>query len=282
VITTPTAGRGDEEGNLVAFRSDDGGRTWSPGVRVNDAPRSASEGFHDLAATEGGDLFVAWLDCRTYARGQEIWCSRSADGGRTWSKNVRAYASPEKTVCECCPIAVAAGEKGAVGVVFRNWLAGARDPYLLLSKDGGKRFASPVKLGSGTWRVAACPMMEGGGGFTGEAVVCLAGRDGRLELVRPGSWEKPLGAGIRPAVAGGPDRLFFAYREGESGPLFVGSATPGGEVEPRLLAPPGPGISRDFPAFGASRGIVALAFEEREGNASPRVGLAFLARRRGP
>ncbi|HKB14415.1 MAG TPA: sialidase family protein, partial [Planctomycetota bacterium] len=161
VVTSPTAGRGESEGNLVSFRSTDGGKTWSSPIQVTDQPRCAAEGFHDLAALADGELFVAWLDCRSNPRGQEIWMARSKDGGETWSRNVRVYASPEKSVCECCPIAVSAGADGGVGIVFRNSLAGARDPYLLLSKRDGKSFGSPVKLGKGTWRIAACPMMEG-------------------------------------------------------------------------------------------------------------------------
>jgi BNR repeat protein len=281
VVTCPTAGRGESEGNLFSFRSTDGGKTWSAPVAVNDVARSAGEGFHDLAALPDGELFVAWLDGRSNPRSQEIWASRSNDGGETWSRNVRAYASPEKSVCECCPITVTAGAEGGVGIVFRNSLAGARDPYLLLSRKEGRSFGSPVKLGKGTWRLAACPMLEGALAFAGDSVVCLAGREGRLDLVRPGAWEKPLGAGLRPAMGAGKERLFFAYREGESGPLLLGWASPGGDMEPLPLAPPPAGFSRDFPAFGCGAGRAALVFEEREGNALSRVGLALLEPRGG-
>ncbi|MGH7151613.1 MAG: sialidase family protein, partial [Planctomycetota bacterium] len=281
VVTCPTAGRGESEGNLVSFRSTDGGKAWSAPIPVNDQPRSAGEGFHDLAALPDGELFVAWLDGRMNPRGQEIWLARSKDGGETWSRNVRAFAPPERTVCECCPISVAAGADGRVGIVFRHSLAGARDPYLLLSKREGRSFGSPVKLGRGTWRIAVCPMMEGALAFSGDSVVCLAGREGRLELVRPGTWEKTLGAGSHPAMGTGKDRLFFAYREGDSGPLLLGSTSLNGDVESLSLAPPPAGFSRDFPAFCSGAGRAALVFEEGEGNAPPRVGLALLETRGG-
>src|SRR5262245_51608162 len=39
-----------KDGDLIAWRSEDGGRTWAGGVRVNDVAGSAREGLHDLAA----------------------------------------------------------------------------------------------------------------------------------------------------------------------------------------------------------------------------------------
>jgi hypothetical protein len=46
--------------------------------------------------------------------------------------------------------------------MWRNSLGGARDMYLAVSGDRGTTFASPKKLGEGTWKLNACPM-DGGG-----------------------------------------------------------------------------------------------------------------------
>src|SRR5882724_10898068 len=40
-------------GDLKAWRSTDGGKTWSGGVSINDEPTAAREGLHSMAA--GGD-----------------------------------------------------------------------------------------------------------------------------------------------------------------------------------------------------------------------------------
>lgn len=62
-------GRGDD-GDVLAWRSTDGGATWSPTVRVNDVPGSAREGLHSMAA-RGQTVFAAWLDLRS--KGTKIY-----------------------------------------------------------------------------------------------------------------------------------------------------------------------------------------------------------------
>ena len=53
------------DGDLIAWRSPDGGKTWSKGVVVNDVPGAPTEGLHGLAANAKGLVFAAWLDKRT-------------------------------------------------------------------------------------------------------------------------------------------------------------------------------------------------------------------------
>jgi hypothetical protein len=79
----------------------------------------------------------------------------------TWSKNLMIYESPAGTICECCHPSAAIDSEGQVLVMWRNWLAGSRDMYLVRSRDG-LTFSKPEKLGSGTWKLNACPM-DGGG-----------------------------------------------------------------------------------------------------------------------
>src|SRR6202040_2323112 len=73
------------DGNLTAWRSTDGGKTWSTGVTVNDQPASAREGLHAMTSARGL-LFAAWLDDR--AKGKRLYSATSKDNGATWSKNV--------------------------------------------------------------------------------------------------------------------------------------------------------------------------------------------------
>jgi hypothetical protein len=53
------------DGDLMAWRSTDGGKSWSKGIVVNDVPGAPTEGLHGLAADAKGNLFAAWLDKRT-------------------------------------------------------------------------------------------------------------------------------------------------------------------------------------------------------------------------
>jgi len=144
-------------GNIFSFTKDQTGK-WSLPVRVNDVDTVAKENLMALSA-DGNNAFAIWLDLRDgYNR---VYGAKSADGGKTWSKNIMVYASPDTTVCSCCKPSVAV--KGSdVYVMFRNWLDGNRDLYLIQSSDGGYTFGQAQKLGKGSWHLDGCPM-DGGG-----------------------------------------------------------------------------------------------------------------------
>lgn len=50
------------DGDLLAWRSIYGGKSWSAGVVVNNVPDVPSEGLHVPAGVGKGVLFCAWLD----------------------------------------------------------------------------------------------------------------------------------------------------------------------------------------------------------------------------
>ena len=74
------------DGDVLALRSTDGGKTWSEPVLVNDTADSAREGLHAMSAGPRGELCCVWLDLRN--RKTEVMASVSADGGATWAKNI--------------------------------------------------------------------------------------------------------------------------------------------------------------------------------------------------
>jgi hypothetical protein len=188
---------GGKDGDLLAWRSADGGKVWQGPVAVNDVPGAAREGLHAMAASPGGKLACVWLDLREGKT--EIWESVSSDQGRSWSKNLRVYRSPDGTICECCHPSVAFGPKGEMYVMFRNWLGGARDMYLAKSTTDGKSFEPAQKLGRGTWPLNACPM-DGGAIAIGPSgdVTTVWRRAGHVYLCRPGQDEVDLGEGRQP------------------------------------------------------------------------------------
>ena len=188
-----------DAGDLLAWRSADGGKTWSVPVRINDQPRAAREGLHAMAAGPDGALFAAWLDLR--AGKTKLYGARSSDGGATWSPNALIYESPDGTICECCHPSVVIDKAGRVLVMWRNWLGGARDMYLARSEDGGKTFSAATKQGRGSWPLKACPM--DGGGVAPDGTTAWR-RESTVFLVRPGEPEQALGPGKDPAIASGP------------------------------------------------------------------------------
>jgi len=147
----------NKSGDIFSFSKDNAVK-WSQPVKVNDIDTVAKEGLMALGA-DGSNAFAVWLDLRD--KHNEIVGAKSTDGGKTWSKNIVVYASPDTTVCECCKPSVAMqGEN--VYVMFRNHLHGNRDLHLIQSKDGGNSFEGVQQLGNENWALNGCPM-DGGG-----------------------------------------------------------------------------------------------------------------------
>src|SRR5687767_2274105 len=123
-------GRG-RDGDLLAWRSSDNGKSWRGPVMVTDSPGAAREGLHGMAGSNDGSVACAWLDLRNGKT--ELFSSVSRDGGTTWRSNKLIYKSPDGSVCECCHPSVAYDTKGTLYVMWRNSLAGSRDMYLCRS-----------------------------------------------------------------------------------------------------------------------------------------------------
>jgi hypothetical protein len=197
------------DGDLFAWRSTDKGKTWSTPARVNDVPAAPREGLHTLAADGKGRLFAAWLDLRH--EGTRLYGAWSDDNGATWSANVQLYESPDGTICQCCHPTAAFAPDGALDVMFRNALGGARDLYLLHAAARKQSFAKPQKLGQGTWMLNACPM-DGGGIAHAEGLTVTAWRrDREIYLAEPGKPETRLGEGQDVAVTVSLSRTYAVW-----------------------------------------------------------------------
>jgi len=178
-------------GDIFSFNKDQSGH-WMQTARVNDMDTVAKENLMALAA-DGDNAFAVWLDLRD--EHNKIFGAKSSDGGKTWAKNIMVYASPDTTVCECCKPSVAI-KGNNIYVMFRNWLDGNRDLYLIQSSDGGNTFGQAQKLGNGSWALNGCPM-DGG-----KVVIDKNGnpetvwnRKGTIFSCEPGKEEKKLGEG---------------------------------------------------------------------------------------
>jgi len=196
------------DGDLYAWRSYDGGKSWSQSARINDVAGSAREGLHALASDGKGKLFAVWLDLR--GQGTQLYGAFSRDSGATWSKNQLIYQSPDGTICQCCHPSASFAPDGTLSVMWRNDLDGDRDFYLVSAKPT-RPFGTPQKLGLGSWKINACPMDGGGLTHEGNQVVTAWRREGDLYLDRPGQPEQKIGAGKDVAIAAGGGRLYAAW-----------------------------------------------------------------------
>ena len=207
-------GRG-ADGDLTAWRSVDGGKTWSAGRAINDVPSAAREGLHTMAAGGKGTLFAAWLDLR--GEGTRLYGSISLDGGATWSPNILVYESPSGSVCECCHPTVAIDAQGRIFVMFRNSFDGNRDMYLVRSDDGAKTFGPAAKLGAGTWKLNACPADGGALQVDRDGKpLSVWRREGEVFYSTGPDLEQRIGAGKHPILATTPRGPVLAWMEGKA------------------------------------------------------------------
>lgn len=78
---------------IMFSRSDDGGRSWTEPIYVNDI--LAGQRWHPVMAVSGDNVYTAWLDSHRHWPGppgrtmqQDVCFASSADRGETWSANV--------------------------------------------------------------------------------------------------------------------------------------------------------------------------------------------------
>jgi hypothetical protein len=269
VVVTAVGGEegGGRDGDVLAWRSTDGGKSWEGPTRVNSVVGSAREGLHGMASGPGGKVFATWLDLRNGRT--EVYGAPSHDGGKSWEPDVLVYRSPEKSVCECCHPSAAFAPDGSLHVMWRNSLAGARDLFLASSADGGKIFGPAAKLGRGTWPLNACPM-DGG--------AVAVGADGRVETVwmragstfaaSPGERERELGRGVQGWTAAGPGGAYSVWLQQRPGRLL--GLTPRGGAPTTLAENANDPVIASAPG---GRGPVVAVWEDKssQGGVAARV-----------
>ncbi|WP_153796239.1 sialidase family protein [Foetidibacter luteolus] len=205
--TTVLAANAD--GDIYAYLKDKKGK-WLQGGRVNDVDTTAKEGLMALAG-DGAHLFAVWLDLRS--KHNQIFGAGSTDGGKSWSENRLVYASPDTTVCECCkPSVEIKGDH--IAIMFRNWLGGNRNLYLIESHDGGQSFGTAQKLGSGNWKLNGCPMDGGSLAIQSDNTVqTVWRREGNIFACQSGQPEKEIGQGKGCTMTLVNDRPVYAWVE---------------------------------------------------------------------
>ena len=215
------------DGNLVAWHSPDEGKSWSPAVRVNSTERSAREGLHAMAGDEAGNVHLAWLDLRNGRT--ELWMASSGDGGATWGGNRPVYKSPSGSICECCHPSLAVDAQGRLWAMWRNSINGARDMFMSMSADGGGTFSEARKLGSGSWKLAACPMDGGQIVVTDDRTPQTIWRRDKAVMMTDVTGEKMLSLrGSQPAGAWVNGTACWLWQQ--DGALYVKSGVAGADI----------------------------------------------------
>ena len=304
---TPRQGNGDD---LATRVSADGGRTWGAVHLVNSDRDDPTSGYHGFAAVDvlpDGRPIVAWIDGRASAgladepALAEIYASTSVDGGVTWSPDVWLAGD----VCACCRITMHSAQRlnGAtdVAVAYRGATNDLRDPRVVVSHDGARRFVLDTLISVDRWKLPGCPSvgpvltLENGGGhyfwYTGESPAdsLLPGRPvpglylvpWRVEVGATGPKRElgdSLGNASRPMIASlGRGTLLGAIGEspGAAGRkvLALRRLEPDGGLTPWLFL--GSGVRSGAIAAHGEQGAWAAWTEP--GDRGPRVRVARLA-----
>ncbi len=140
-------------GGVYYTRSTDGGRTFAPERNLLDA-RTGCDNATLTADTEG-NVVVLWTDGRLGEDAESpvaspIFMARSADNGRTFSRNIPVHHDYPGRACGCCRLeARMAGDD--LYVAFRGGYHGIRDPYLLKGPKTGNDFKA-VRVSRDDWK----------------------------------------------------------------------------------------------------------------------------------
>ena len=130
------------QADIYFAKSTDGGKTFSRNLRVNDDIGRAGQLYPSLAVDVRGVLYLAWHDFRK--GNQDIYFSRSIDGGQTFGRNIRVNDDPG-TDGQFNP-SLAVDDDGAVYVAWHDLREGQADIYFARSIDGGQTFSPNRRL----------------------------------------------------------------------------------------------------------------------------------------
>lgn len=122
------------------------------------------DGGGSIAADDRGDVYVTWHGvAQSEAKGtgkegearRRVWLTRSANDGKTFSDESKAWAQ-ETGACGCCGMKTFASRNGDVYALYRSATESVhRDIYLLHSRDRGQTFQGKLLH---RWNLNACPM----------------------------------------------------------------------------------------------------------------------------
>ena len=114
--------------------------------------------------------------------------------------------------------------------MWRNHLGGARDLFVAELLEPGASWSGARKLGTGTWKLEACPMDGGALAARDSGEFSSVWRRERSLFQSDGSAaEREFAAGEQPSIARGPGGMWITWSEARAGRLLLHQP---GVVEP--------------------------------------------------
>ncbi|HZT69375.1 MAG TPA: sialidase family protein [Terriglobia bacterium] len=148
------------------------------------------DGGGSIGADVDGDVYVTWHGvAQSEAKGtgkegearRRVWLTRSADNGKTFSEESKAWAQ-ETGACGCCGMKTFVSQNGDVYALYRSATESVhRDIYLLHSRDRGKTFQGKLLH---RWNINACPMSSMDFAENANTLVCAWETGGQVYWTR--------------------------------------------------------------------------------------------------
>jgi hypothetical protein len=169
---------------LLSAASTDGGRTFSKSALVPGTDAAGNRGWEAVGLGPGSRFFSVWLDHRRLAPPSDaktasehhhdgggasgsINAATAKDGvamaqlSQLYVASLDGHVAPQGVtggVCYCCKTAIATGPGNALFLAWRHVYPGnMRDIAFTMSRDGGRRFAAPVRVSEDRWQLDGCP-----------------------------------------------------------------------------------------------------------------------------
>jgi hypothetical protein len=245
-------------GQVLATRSDDGGKSFAP-VRPITAAKE-SQRFEAIGFDDNGALFAVWLDKRNRVptreagrryEGAALFFASSSDGGASYSDARMAIDN----TCECCRIALAFDPSNRPVVVFRNIFEGGIRDHAVIAFGDAATPGEPRRVAVDDWQISACPhhgpslaVSPNGtyhvtwftNGKARKGLFYAHSRDGGASFSLPLAIGQANKNPSRPSVIAGPNGLAMVWKEFDGERTTVNLMTSGDDGEswskPRVVA----------------------------------------------
>jgi len=137
---------GSTTGDDIDFTmSSNGGRSWSPPIRVNDDAAAAAQAEPSLALDTANNIYIAWTDARS--GNNDVYFAKSVNGGQTFGANLRVNDVMTNSQSEP-DLAVDPVNPHLVHVVWTDTRSPILGPDIFYanSTDGGLSFNPSVRV----------------------------------------------------------------------------------------------------------------------------------------
>jgi thiol-disulfide isomerase/thioredoxin len=283
------AAAGTYEYDVFISISDDGGKTWSPGMKPHRDGTLNEHGFVSLSP-EGKGFRAVWLDGRNFKKdasdNEMALLSTSFDGAAFGGEEVL-----DSRVCECCQTAMAPVD-GGFFVAYRD-----RSPQEIrdvgtVRYDKGA-WSEPRLLNDDGWHLTGCPVngpqAASDGNRLALAWFTASKDDPRVQVVFSEDGGKTFGAPIRVDSGRALGRVDIELLGDSAVVTWLGKAARGGEVLARrvsssgdaseivTVARTGSDRASGFPRIASFQRSIYAAWTEAESRQGPsRIQLARL------